>query len=183
MTPYLNLAGSVIASVVALTIAVIGWRKSDRRVQEEKQEAVRKEQAAKLAELLELSIDAVESRNLTKHDAKMKAILLTLPGHFATVLRNRLRLDYTMKDVPLDAASAVRLRADETKAGHKWLIFDRSSAVTNRAMQPYPEWIEAELAYDIAGLLGGDQDAVLVALSKDPRATHDAAGLERRQQT
>jgi hypothetical protein len=130
MTNYLGLAGSLIASVVALTIAIVGWRKSDRRAQEEKQSAARKEQAAQLRKLLELSLDAAETRHLSKHDAKMKAILLTLPGHFATVLRNRLRLEYTMKDVALDPASAARLRADEQDAGHKWLIFDRSSGLS-----------------------------------------------------
>jgi hypothetical protein len=105
----------------------------------------------------------------------MKAILLRLPGHLATTLRVRLKLQHTMKDVPLDPASAARLRPDEQHdAGHKWLIFDRSSVLTKRAFEPYPEWIEAELAYDIAGQLGGDQDAVLHALSKDVRDPKDA---------
>ncbi|MDQ3762979.1 MAG: hypothetical protein M3460_15415 [Actinomycetota bacterium] len=51
-------------------------------------------------------------------------------------------------------------------AGHKWLIFDRTSVLIGRAFQPYREWIEFELAYDIAGLRENDQDAVLTALSK-----------------
>jgi hypothetical protein len=55
------------------------------------------------------------------------------------------------------------------------LIFDRSSALTRRAFRPYREWIEAELLYDIAGQLNGDQDAVLRALSHDVRAPEDAA--------
>lgn len=120
-----------------------------------------------LAELLELSIGAADARRLSLHDAKMKAILLILPGHLATVLRARLKLQYTMKDVLLDSASAARLRPGEPfDAGHKWLIFDRSSALTGRGFQPYPEWVETELSYDIVGLRGGDQDAVLAALSK-----------------
>lgn len=105
----------------------------------------------------------------------MKAILLQLPGHLATVLRVRLKLEHTMKGVPFDPASAARLRAHEDHdAGHKWLIFDRNSVLTNRGFLPYPEWVEAELAYDIAGELGGDQEAVLQALSKDVRDPKDA---------
>jgi hypothetical protein len=42
---------------------------------------------------------------------------------------------------------------------------------------PYPEWIEAELVYDIAGELGGDQDAVLRALSKNVRELHGAVSV------
>lgn len=167
MTGYLGFVGSLIASVIALLIAIWGWRKSDRRAQLDEEDAVRREQAKLLAELLELSIGAADARHLNMHDAKMKAILLTLPGHLATTLRVRLKLQYTMKDVPVDSASAARLRPGEPHdAGHKWLIFDRSSVLTGRSFQPYPEWIEAELAYDIAGLRGGDQDAVLTALSK-----------------
>jgi hypothetical protein len=103
---------------------------------------------------------------------------LRLPGHLATTLRVRLKLGYTMKDVSLDTASAARLgpatAAVPHDAGHKWLIFDRSSVLKGRGFQSYPEWIEAELAYDIAGQLGGDQDAVLAALSKDVRGPKDA---------
>ena len=78
--------------------------------------------------------------------------------------------------MPLDPASAARLQPDEQHdAGHKWLIFDRSSVLTNRSFEPRPEWIEAELAYDIAGQLGGDQDEVLRALKKDRRNTSDSA--------
>jgi hypothetical protein len=55
------------------------------------------------------------------------------------------------------------------------LIFDRASVLPKRSPERSPERIEAELAYDIAGLLGGDQDAVLHALSKDTRNTSDAA--------
>ena len=89
-----------------------------------------------------------------------------------------------MKGVSLDSASAARLRSSEQDdAGYKWLIFDRSSVVTSRGFQPYPEWIEAELAYDIAGQLGGDQDAVLLALSQDVRDPKDVtvALLQRTQ--
>lgn len=170
MTGYLSLAGSLIASATALLIATWGWRRSDRRAQQDKESAVREKQAELLAELLELSIGAADARHLSMHDAKMKAILLTLPGHLATVLRVRLKLQYTMKDAPLDSTSAARLRPGESvDGGYKWLIFDRSSALTGRSFQPYPEWVETELAYDIAGLRGGDQDAVLAALSKrDP---------------
>ncbi|GAA1027839.1 MULTISPECIES: hypothetical protein [Amycolatopsis] len=80
-----------------------------------------------------------------------------------------------MDGVVLDAASAARLRPhEEPHAGRKWLIFDRSSVVTGRGFDSYPEWIEAELAYDIAGERGGDQDAVLRGLSKDVRDPKDA---------
>jgi hypothetical protein len=176
MTSYLGLIGSLAASSVALAIAVIGWRKSDKRDQQGKDDATRQRRGELLADLLELHLDALAARHLEKNDARMKAILLRLPGHLATTLRVRLKLQYTMKDVPLDPASAGRLRpTEEHDAGHKWLIFDRSSVLTGRAFEPFPEWIEAELAYDIAGLVGDDQDAVLRALSKDVRNTRDAA--------
>jgi hypothetical protein len=107
---------------------------------------------------------------MTKSDAKMKAILLQLPGQLATTLRVKLKLQHTMKDVALDPASAARLGPHERDdVVHKRLIFGRSSVLTGRGFQPHPEWIEAELAYDIAGELGGDQDAVLHALSKEVR--------------
>ncbi|MET9226000.1 hypothetical protein [Lentzea sp. NPDC003310] len=176
MTPYLGLIGSVVASVAALFIAVVGWRKSDQRARQDKEDAASCGRAALLAELLELHLDAHAARHLEKNDARMKAILLRLPGHLATTLRVRLKLQHTMKDVPLDPQSAARLRPTEAHdAGHKWLIFDRSSVLTQRGFQPYPEWVEAELAYDIAGELGGDQDAVLRALSHDVRDPKDAA--------
>ncbi|WP_410570711.1 hypothetical protein [Amycolatopsis sp. cmx-4-61] len=176
MTGYLGLIGSLIASSVALFIATMGWRRSDQRAQQDKDGAAARERATLLAKLLELHLDAVHAKHLGRNDAMMKAILLRLPGHLATTLRSRLELKHTMKDVPLDPASAARLRpAEEHDAGHKWLIFDRSSVLTGRSFQPYPEWIEAELAYDIAGQLGGDQDAVLLALSKDARNPKDAA--------
>lgn len=138
-----------------------------------------------LAQLLELHLTAVETRHLDEHNAKMKAILLTLPGHMAAILRVRLKLQYTMKGVPLDPASAARLRPDDDHdAGHKWLIFDRASVLTKRAFEPRPEWIEAELAYDIAGLREHDRDAVLKALGHDVRDPKDAtvAMLQRHQQ-
>lgn len=176
MTDYLGIIGSLIASGVALWIATAGWRRADRRDYQDKHHAAARHRAALLAELLELHLDAIHARHLTKNDAKMKAILLQLPGHLATTLRVKLKLQYTMKDVALDPASAARLRPHEQQdVGHKWLIFDRSSVLTGRGFQPYPEWIEAELAYDIAGELGGDQDAVLRALSKDVRDPKDAA--------
>jgi hypothetical protein len=171
----------VLASTVALWIATMGWRKAERRAEQDKLDAAAHHRAALLAQLLELHLDALPSGQLTHHasqtknDAKMKAILLQLPGHLATTLRVKLKLQYTMKGAPLDSASAARLRPDERHdAGHKWLIFDRSSVLTGRGFQPYPEWIEAELAYDIAGELSGDQDAVLHALSEDVRDPKDA---------
>jgi hypothetical protein len=176
MADYLGIIGSVLASTVALWIATMGWRRADRRAQQDREDAAGRERAALLAELLELHFDSRGIGETDKHIARMKAILLRLPGHLATVLRARLKLQYTMKDVPLDPASAARLRPDEDHdAGHKWLIFDRSSVLTKRAFRPYDEWIEAELAYDIAGQVGGDQDAVLRALSKDVRDPKDAA--------
>jgi hypothetical protein len=174
MTVYLGLIGSLLASSIALWIATMGWRKTDQRTQQDREDTASRERAALLAELLELHLNSQDTEDSQKHNAKMKAILLRLPGHLATILRVQVNLQYTMKDVPLDPASAARLRPDEQHdAGHKWLIFDRSSAQTKRAFLPYDEWIEAELAYDIAGQLGDDQDAVLHALSKDARDPKD----------
>lgn len=182
MTDYLGIIGSLLASSIALTIAITGWRRVDQRAEQDKLDAAARGRAALLAQLLELYLDDAPVGTPSKltvgstRNAKMKAILLQLPGHLATTLRIQLNLRHTMKGVPLDPASAARLRAHEDHdAGHKWLIFDRSSAMTNRAFQPYPEWVEAELAYDIAGELGGDQGAVLQALSKDVRNPKDAA--------
>ena len=138
MTNYFSLIGSLVASIVALSIAVWNARRADRLRNED--------------------------RHMTLHDGEMRAILLTLPGNLATVLRIRLKLNYTVTNVPLDPASLARLREDEKDSGHKWLIFDRASAITGSGFEPRSEWIEAELAYDIAGLRGGDQDAVLAAL-------------------
>jgi hypothetical protein len=190
MTEYLGLIASVVSSTVALGIAIVGWRRSDQRATDDKLAAAAKHRAELLAELLELHLDAVHQQHLTsqirqtRNDAKMKAILLRLPGHLATTLRAKLQLQHTMKGVPLDPASAARLRPDERHdCGHKWLIFDRNSVQTNRAFRPYPEWIEAELGYDIAGELGGDQDAVLQALSKDERGTKGAAAAKLKDTT
>lgn len=179
MTEYLPLFGPLIPSVVALYIAIKGWRKADQRAEEDRERVVRAEHAKQLAELLELHFAAVHAKNLTMNDAKMKAILLPLPGYLATLLRVRLELQYTMKDVQLDPASAARLEPqDANQAGSKWKILDRNSVLPKGTFNKYqlrPEWIEAELAYDIAGLLGDDQDAVLKALSKDVRDPKDAA--------
>jgi hypothetical protein len=184
MTSYFGLVGTLLASGVALWIATMGWRRAERRAEQDKFDAAARGRTALLTELLELYLDdapvGAPSRvtNGATRDAKMKAILLQLPGHLATVLRVQLRLRHTMKDAPLDPASAARLRPDEPHdADHKWLIFDRSSALTQRTFMPYPEWIEAELAYDIAGELGSNQDAVLHALSKDVRDLHDAVSV------
>lgn len=181
MTDYLGIIGSLLASTVALWIAINGWRRVARRAEQDKLDAAARDRVVLLAELLELHLDAVHEQHLTsqvrqtRNDAKMKAILLRLPGHLATTLRVKLKLEHTMKGVPLDPVSAARLRPDEREdAGNKWLIFDRNSVLTNRGFQPYPEWIEAELAYDIAGELDADQDAVLHALSKDVRRSQDA---------
>ena len=100
----------------------------------------------------------------------MKAILLILPGNLATVLRIRLGLNYTVTGVPLDSGSQTRLGGDENDSGLKWLIFARSSSI-NQGFEPRPEWVEAELAYDIAGLLDGDQEAVLAALKLNTSST------------
>lgn len=54
--------------------------------------------------------------------------------------------------------------------------------LTKRAFEPRPEWIEAELAYDIAGLRGHDQDAILKALSHDVRDPKDAVVVSLQQQ-
>ena len=175
MTSYLGIIGSLVASTVALSIAIAGWRRADRRAEQDKNDAAARHRATLLGELLALHFDAVQEGSPAKNDAKMKAVLLQLPGHLATMLRSKLKLQYTMKDVALDAASAARLRPHEDpEAGYKWLIFDRSSVLTGRGFEPRPEWIEAELAYDIAGERGGDQDAVLRALSKDVRDPKDA---------
>ncbi|GAB3901569.1 hypothetical protein ACFQ1S_00975 [Kibdelosporangium lantanae] len=188
MISYLGLVGSLTASTVALVIAILGWRRSDKRAQLDKEDAVARERANLLADLLELHFDALAAQHIGKNDAKMKAILLRLPGHLATTLRVRLKLGYTMKDVPLDPASAKRLGPATTatphEAGYKWMIFDRSSVLKGRGFEPYPEWIEAELAYDIAGQRGGDQDAVLRALSHDVRNPQDAviAQLQQHQE-
>jgi hypothetical protein len=85
--------------------------------------------------------------------------------------------------VDVDPATAARLNPEELHdAGHKWRIFDRASALTGRSFKAYPEWIEAELAYDIAGLLGGDQEAVLAALSKGIRDVGTAVELQWEKQ-
>lgn len=176
MTGLLSLIGSLIASGIALFIATRGWQKSDRRALEDRDERIRLHQADLLAQLLGCHFAALAKNNMGAHDAEMKAVLLQLPGHLATTLRHRLKLQYTMKSVPLDLTSAARLHAHEKHdAGHKWLIFDRSSVLTKRTFEPRAEWIEAELAYDIAGLRGGDQDAVLAALKHDVRDPKDAA--------
>lgn len=175
MTNYLGIIGSLVASTVALWIAISGWRRADRRAEQDRNDAAARHRAALLGELLALHFDTAHDGDPTKNDARMKAILLQLPGHLATTLRSKLKLQYTMTNAALDAASAARLRAhEEPHAGHKWLIFDRSSVLTGRGFEPRPEWIEAELAYDIAGERGGDQDAVLRALSKDVRGPKDA---------
>lgn len=185
MTEYLSL----IAPAVALIIAVgnAWWdnrrrkkdreeserlRERDRRAaeqlrQQEREEAARAHQAEQLAKLLTLytTTGPVQGGAAEMSDREMKAILLTLPGHLATVLRIGLALNYTTAGVPLDPPSLARLGGDENAdAGQKWQIFDRASAITNRGFEPRLEWVEAELAYDIAGLRGGDQDAVLAAL-------------------
>ncbi|MGB3439483.1 MAG: hypothetical protein WBA97_12095 [Actinophytocola sp.] len=186
MTAYLGLITSLVSSTVALGIAIVGWRRSDQRATKDKLTAEARHRAELLAQLLELHLEAEPAGPLTihpaatKNDVKMKAILLQLPGHLATVLRVRLRLEHTMKGVRLDRATAARLRSnDKHDAGHKWLIFDRNSVLINRGFLPYGEWVETELVYDIAGELHGDQDAVLQALSKDVRDPKDAevAGL------
>lgn len=193
MTNYLSLIGTLIASAVALGIAVWNARRSDRhrredaeaaeqqrrqdrmaveqQRREEREAAVRAHQAEQLAKLLTLHATAgppvftpMMSPAPPSVSGQMRAILLTLPGHLATVLRIKLKLNYTVTGVPLDQASRARLHDDENDAGKKWLIFDRASAITSRGFEPRPEWIEAELTYDIEGLLGGDQDAVLAAL-------------------
>ncbi|MFE2752693.1 hypothetical protein ACFXGA_11915 [Actinosynnema sp. NPDC059335] len=102
--------------------------------------------------------------------AKAKAILLQLPGHRATIVRVALGLRHTMHDVPVDAATAARLKPTEPHdAGHKWWIFDRASALNRQSLDARPELVEAEIAYDIAGLLGRDQETVLQALKTDVR--------------
>lgn len=175
MTNYLSLIGSLLASTVALWIAIMGWRRAEERAEQDKHDVTARARAQMLAKLLELHLDAAHAKQLTRNDAHMKALLLQLPGYLATTLRVRLKMKHTMKGVPLDPASAARLKPHEQgDAGFKWLIFDRSSVLTGRGFEPYPEWIEAELAYDIAGGLGGDQDAVLHALSQDVRDPKDA---------
>ncbi|MFD2469074.1 hypothetical protein [Amycolatopsis silviterrae] len=145
MTGYFGIIGSLVASVVALGIAIAGWRRSDQRAEQDKDDAAAGARGALLGELPALHFDAVGAGDASRNDAKMKAILPQLPGYLATALRVRLRLQYTMDGVALDAASAARLRLhEEPHAGRKWLIFDRSSVITGRGFDSYPEWIEAE---------------------------------------
>jgi hypothetical protein len=149
-----------------------------RRVDEERRDQARRaDQADQLRELLGLWL--VERAALVaghnaemrgREIAQMKAILLTLPGYLASCLRMHLKLNWTTIGVQLDPASVARLRDGDAKdVGAKWLIFDRASKL-RRSFKTRPEWIEAEIAYDIAGLTGGDQDAVLEALHNDPRS-------------
>lgn len=186
MTGVLSLIGSLIASSIALYIATRGWKKSDERALEDRDERSRLRQADLLARLLDLHFTAVGANRLTMNDPQMKAILLTLPGHLATILRLRLKLDYTVRAVPLDQATAARLQHyQQPEAGDKWMLFDKSSRPRKTAFDTHPEWVEAELAYDIAGLRGEDQDAVLKALGYDIRDPKDAvvAMLQERRET
>ncbi|MEU5694849.1 hypothetical protein [Actinosynnema sp. NPDC020468] len=164
----LSLLGPLLASGVALFIATRGWKRQDQRDEEDRQHDKNIRQAALLAELLELSI--AHGGMPTGGDAhRAKSILLQLPGHLGVILRPSLGLSHTMH-VPLDKASAARLRPDEQQdAGLKWKIFDRASPISGQSFGERPDWIEAEIAYDIAGLTGGDQDAVLQALGRDHR--------------
>ena len=178
----LGLLGSLTASIVALTIAIIGWRKADARDVASKADADRGERVRVLAELLELHALSM-SGTTSDRRAQMRARLLVLPGHLATVLRLDLGLRHTMVGVPLDAVSAARLpESEKPEAGLKWVIFERSSAVRRGSFAARPEWIEAELVYDIAGVKGDDQEAVLVALKKDVRDLGTAVAAEIQRQ-
>ncbi|MEU3649290.1 hypothetical protein ACFWNN_25485 [Lentzea sp. NPDC058450] len=177
----LTLVGPTIASVVALTIAVIGWRKQTRRDEKERTDRLKSQKAELLAELLELCI-ANSGLPVGRDVARAKAILLRLPGNIATVLRQALNLRYTMH-VPLDEATAVRMKSTGPHdANDKWEIFDAASALTRGSFSARREWIEAEIVYDIAGLMGDDQDAVLAALKKDVRDLSTALRVNMRDQ-
>jgi hypothetical protein len=168
-----GLANAIIAGTVALLIAVASGWLIHWRWQKDRDDRRKEEQAKQLARLLQLHMTPSMGPEHFANVAEMKAILLTLPGHFATLLRTGLDLRHTMRGVPVDPVTARRLKPDERdEAGHKWLLFQRSSADPGKTLnrkQPADEWVEAELAYDIAGLLNGDQQAVLDALSKDMR--------------
>jgi hypothetical protein len=178
---WLSLVGTIVASATALTIAFVGWKRQDRREQQDRIDAVKEKQVQLLADLLELSIaggGVPEGRDA----AKAKAILLRLPGHLATVLRPALGLKHTMH-VPVDVATAARMKPTEPHdASHKWWIFNRASALTNREFRARREWIEAEILYDIAGLMGEDQDVILAALKKDVRDMDTAIRVHIQQQ-
>lgn len=92
MTNYLGIIGSLVASTVALWIAMSGWRRADRRAKQDRNDAAARHRAALLGELLALHFDAAHDGDPTKNDARMKAILLQLPGHLATTLRSKLKL-------------------------------------------------------------------------------------------
>jgi hypothetical protein len=158
-----GIAAPYFGSAIALGIAIVGIVRDNRKRAEDRRVTRVTQVADKLIELLRLYIaDPYDGIDV------QKAVLLTLPGDLATILRIKLGLTYTVKDVPLSSADRARLRADETDAGHKWLIFARAS-VGDQSLDRYAprsEWVEAELRYDIAALLGGDQDAVLADLGR-----------------
>ncbi|WP_330271184.1 hypothetical protein OG205_29115 [Lentzea sp. NBC_00516] len=183
MNPWVSFAASILVAIltssVAIWIAISNWTKQQKRDDEDRVQAQHKELATQVAELLRLYLATGCQIIEGQEAARSKAILLTLPGHLATLLRAAYDLQHTMRGVPLDPATAGRMKPEDPQdAGGKWKLFDRNSIQQQRALrrkQPYREWVEAELAYDIAGLRGGDQDAVLKALSMDMRDPKSAA--------
>src|SRR5689334_4143871 len=113
VTPVASVLVAIITSSVALWIANSNWTRQQKRDDEDRVQARHKEQAALLAELLQLYLSTGRQIVDGPEAARSKAILLTLPGHLATLLRTAYDLKHTVRGVPLDLATAARMKPED----------------------------------------------------------------------